>query len=208
MLIFDITDYANYASTSKFFFFFQGKPLFLFCVEEFYKFPFIKKICLVADRVEYVQNIIQENFLKQDKIMVVTGGATRHISIKNGLTELAKSGKYYQLKMFFFMINRNFKKIFLDNFYKVVVIHDGVRPIVPEQLLIKIISGASAHGAAGVTRPLISTVIKPNTDGCLETSLDRNAYVMSETPQAFLLQLILNAYQKVLTKIIFFIDCW
>lgn len=151
-----------------------GKPLFLFCVEEFYKFPFIKKICLVSDRVEHVQNVLEEHLLKQDKIMVVTGGATRHISIKNGLTELAKS----------------------DNFYKVVVIHDGVRPIVPEQLLIKIISGASAHGAAGVTRPLVSTVIKPNSDGCLETSLDRNAYLMSETPQAFLLQLILNAYQK------------
>lgn len=83
------------------------------------------------------------------------------------------------------------------------MIHDGVRPIVPEQLLIKVISGASAHGAAGVTRPLISTVIKPNNDGCLETSLDRNAYLMSETPQAFLLQLILNAYQKVCKKKLF-----
>lgn len=145
-----------------------------------------------------MQNILEENFLRQEKIIVVNGGHSRHISIKNGLTELAKSGKILNCEIkkttmdlfkFFFNV--------LDNFYKVVVIHDGVRPIVPEQLLIKVISGAAAHGAAGVTRPLVSTVIKPTSDGCLESSLDRSAYLMSETPQAFLLQLILNAYQKV-----------
>lgn len=81
--------------------------------------------------------------------------------------------------------------------YKVVVVHDGVRPVVSEQLLIKIISGAAAHGAAGATRPLISTVVKPMSDGFLDSSLDRNAYLLSETPQAFLFQIILNAYQKV-----------
>lgn len=74
----------------------QGKPLFLFCVEEFYKLPFIKKICLVSDRVEHVQNILEENFLRQDKIIVVNGGNSRHISIKNGLTELAKSGTIFK----------------------------------------------------------------------------------------------------------------
>ncbi|KAL0271214.1 UNVERIFIED_CONTAM: hypothetical protein PYX00_008384 [Menopon gallinae] len=150
------------------------KPLFMFCVEEFYRLPFVKKICLVSDRVEYVQSLVEENFKKQDKIVVVNGGQTRHISIKNGLTEISKS----------------------DAFCRVVVIHDGARPLVPEQLLTKVIHGAVAYGAAGPTRPLISTIVKPKSDGCLEASLDRKSYVMSETPQAFVFQLLLNAYQK------------
>lgn len=85
-----------------------------------------------------------------------------------------------------------------DNLYKVVVVHDGARPLVPEELLVKVILEAATHGAAGATRPLISTVVKPLIDGHLEASLNRNEYLLSETPQAFLFPLIMNAYQKVI----------
>ena len=53
------------------------------------------------------------------------------------------------------------------------------------------------HGAAGATRPLISTIIKPNKEGFVESCLIRNEYIRSETPQAFLFDIIFNAYEKV-----------
>lgn len=173
----------------------------MFCVEEFYKLPFVKKICLVSDRVEYVQNLVEEYFKRQDKIVVVSGGQTRHMSIKNGLTEISKSGEFIANLYFISTlksidINICFHFI-TDAFCRVVVIHDGARPLVPEHLLTKVIQGAVAYGAAGPTRPLISTVVKAKSDGCLESSLDRKSYVMSETPQAFVFQLLFNAYQKV-----------
>lgn len=67
----------------------------MFCVEEFYKLPFIKKICLVSDRVEFVQGVIEDNFEKQEKIVVVSGGSSRHSSIKNGLLKLSKCGECF-----------------------------------------------------------------------------------------------------------------
>lgn len=51
--------------------------------------------------------------------------------------------------------------------------------------------------ASGVYRPLISTVIAPDSDGCLEESLDRHKYRASEMPQGFHYSVISTAYQKV-----------
>ncbi|EEB15835.1 2-C-methyl-D-erythritol 4-phosphate cytidylyltransferase, putative [Pediculus humanus corporis] len=151
-----------------------GKPLFLYCVEKFYKFNYIKKICLVCDKIDFVEDILKKNFSGLEKFLIVKGGASRHISIKNGLTQLSKYG----------------------NIFKVVVIHDGVRPFICEEFLCKIISQSALHGAAGATRPLISTIIKPNEEEFVESCLIRNEYIRSETPQAFLFHIIFNAYEK------------
>lgn len=51
--------------------------------------------------------------------------------------------------------------------------------------------------AAGVCRPLISTVIARNEDQKLVESLDRTRYVASEMPQGFQTSVISAAYDKV-----------
>lgn len=51
--------------------------------------------------------------------------------------------------------------------------------------------------AAGAIRPLVSTVISPSADGCLDHSLDRAKHRASEMPQAFLFDVIYEAYQQV-----------
>ena len=51
--------------------------------------------------------------------------------------------------------------------------------------------------AAGVVRPLVSTVISTDPSGFLDTSLDRSLYHASEMPQAFRYHIICKAYQQV-----------
>lgn len=51
--------------------------------------------------------------------------------------------------------------------------------------------------AAGAIRPLVSTVIASAADGCLDHSLERAKYRASEMPQAFLFDIIYEAYQQV-----------
>lgn len=51
--------------------------------------------------------------------------------------------------------------------------------------------------AAGAIRPLVSTVIASAADGCLDHSLERAKYRASEMPQAFLFDIIYQAYQQV-----------
>lgn len=51
--------------------------------------------------------------------------------------------------------------------------------------------------AAGAVRPLVSTVISPSADGRLDHSLERARHRASEMPQAFLFDVIYEAYQQV-----------
>ena len=48
--------------------------------------------------------------------------------------------------------------------------------------------------AAGCVLPLVSTVVRPNAEGFLEESLDRSQYMASQTPQAFRLAVLQQAY--------------
>ena len=71
----------------------QGKPLFLYALEEFKRFQWIKKIVLVVDNPEHVQGLLEESRVNREKICVVKGDNTRHRSIRAGVKELQKNGK-------------------------------------------------------------------------------------------------------------------
>uniref|UniRef100_A0A1B6DTQ5 2-C-methyl-D-erythritol 4-phosphate cytidylyltransferase-like protein n=1 Tax=Clastoptera arizonana TaxID=38151 RepID=A0A1B6DTQ5_9HEMI len=155
------------------------KPLLLYAIEEFNKITYIKKIALVVDNLEKVKAILQEFGLENaHKIFLVKGELTRHRSIRAGLQELQKN----------------------DDELRVVIIHDGVRPIIPESLVKDLVISADQHGAAGAIRPLVSTVLRLSNDNILEESLDRSIHVASETPQAFQLTVIVAAYNKCLEE--------
>lgn len=87
---------------------------------------------------------------------------------------------------------------------RVVLIHDGVRPVVPSALVQELVLAAERHGAAGAVRPLVSTVLNSTTDSFLQESLDRSKHVASETPQAFQTSVLTLAYSKVS---LFFLEC-
>lgn len=61
----------------------------------------------------------------------------------------------------------------------------------------ELVTSAEQQGAAGATRPLVSTVLRVAPDGLLEESLDRSGHVASETPQAFQFAVLASAYSKV-----------
>ncbi|KAJ9593408.1 hypothetical protein L9F63_015034 [Diploptera punctata] len=138
-----------------------GKPLFLYALEEFRRFQWIKRIVLVVDNPEHVQGLLEESHANREKVCVIKGDSTRHRSIRAGVQELQKNG--------------------CD--LKVVIVHDAVRPLVPFKLIEDLVIAAEEHGAAGAIRPLVSTVLRANPDGFLDYSLDRSKHVSSETPQ-------------------------
>ncbi|XP_068950538.1 D-ribitol-5-phosphate cytidylyltransferase isoform X2 [Petaurus breviceps papuanus] len=111
------------------------------------------------------------------RVTLVEAGATRHQSIFNGLKALAGDHPHAKLPT-----------------PTIVIIHDAVRPFVEEDVLVRVVTAAKDHGAAGAIRPLVSTVISPNADGCLDQSLDRSKHRASEMPQAFLFDVIYRAY--------------
>ena len=71
----------------------------------------------------------------------------------------------------------------VDSPSEVVVIHDAARPFLDTVTLNSVIGAAFEHGVAGVVRPLVSTVVKPDRNGFLQETLVRADYRASEMPQ-------------------------
>ncbi|XP_052550439.1 D-ribitol-5-phosphate cytidylyltransferase isoform X2 [Tympanuchus pallidicinctus] len=162
----------------------QGRPLVSYTVRAVERVSWISDIIVVVspENIETMKSIIEKYGHK--RVTVTEGGTTRHRSIFNGL------------------------KLFSENEFsnhllqkpEVVIIHDAVRPFVEEDILLKVVMAAKEHGAAGAIRPLVSTVIASAADGCLDHSLERAKYRASEMPQAFLFDIIYQAYQQVTYK--------
>ena len=86
-------------------------------------------VCVSADRVEYVQELLKE--CRCNKTIVTLGDSARHRSIRNGIRHLASNAKEPD----------------------VMVIHDAVRPFVEEQIVKEVASAANEHG---VIRPILA----------------------------------------------------
>ncbi|XP_069318030.1 D-ribitol-5-phosphate cytidylyltransferase isoform X2 [Eulemur rufifrons] len=159
------------------------RPLISYTLQALESVCWIKDIvvAVTGENIEAMNGIIQK--YQHKRISVVEAGVTRHRSIFNGLKALAEDQPNSKLCK-----------------PEVVIIHDAVRPFVEEDVLLKVVIATKEHGAAGAIRPLVSTVISPSADGCLDHSLERARHRASEMPQAFLFDVIYEAYQQVTYK--------
>ncbi|GAB1297399.1 D-ribitol-5-phosphate cytidylyltransferase [Apodemus speciosus] len=155
------------------------RPLISYTLQAMERVCWIKDIVVTVtgENMEAMRSIIQRYGHK--RISLAEAGATRHRSIFNGLKALAEDQPDSKLTK-----------------PEVVIIHDAVRPFVEEDILLRVVLAAKEHGAAGAIRPLVSTVVSPSADGHLDHSLDRAKHRASEMPQAFLFDVIYEAYQQ------------
>ncbi len=101
---------------------------------------------------------------------VVAGGATRQESVINALRELSAGIEY-------------------------VLIHDAARPLVSPRLIDACAAAARAHGAAVAALPLCDT-IKDAQDQVIRRTLNRQDLWAAQTPQAFRVELVAQAYAR------------
>ena len=103
---------------------------------------------------------------------IVPGGARRQDSVQAGLKEV-------------------------DSDTRIVVVHDGARPCVSQQVISDVIKGAR-RGAASVTGCRIRDTVKIVEKGItVSSTVDRAKYWMVQTPQAFPVSMLRKAYAKV-----------
>ncbi|OQR67657.1 2-C-methyl-D-erythritol 4-phosphate cytidylyltransferase protein-like [Tropilaelaps mercedesae] len=87
-----------------------------------------------------------------------------------------------------------------DRGFPLVLVHDAVRPIVPLQLVEKLLRAAEEYGAAGPWVPLVSTVLRIDVNGLVEDTIPRypdaeqKLHVNSEMPQVFQYPILAKAY--------------
>lgn len=76
----------------------------------------------------------------------------------------------------------------------IVVVHDAARPFVRPETIDRCVAIAEETGACIVARPVHDTVKQVDASGRIMTTVDRNGLWCAETPQAFRMGLLRQAY--------------
>ncbi|MDD4564966.1 MAG: 2-C-methyl-D-erythritol 4-phosphate cytidylyltransferase [Eubacteriales bacterium] len=88
---------------------------------------------------------------------------------------------------------------------ELVLVHDGVRPFVSEELILRTIKAAKTHGAAAAAVSVKDT-IKEAKENFLIRTLDRKHLYSMQTPQGFHKNLLVRAYEEAYKKNIYGTD--
>jgi 2-C-methyl-D-erythritol 4-phosphate cytidylyltransferase len=155
----------------------MGKPIVAYTLEKFEECEEIDRIIIVShgNYVDRMQRIIElYEFEKVEKIVV--GGADRQNSLKRGLDAVQESGA-------------------ADD--DIVVIHDGVRPLVDISTIRENIRVAKQYGCAITAHPVTeSVVITAGEDAGIDDFKKRADTYTLTAPQTFLFKKIMDAYEK------------
>ncbi|MBA7666950.1 2-C-methyl-D-erythritol 4-phosphate cytidylyltransferase [subsurface metagenome] len=78
-----------------------------------------------------------------------------------------------------------------------VLVHDGVRPIISQELIKKVIEATQRWEAVVPGLPLRETIKQVGRDNLVSGTLDRKSIYLIQTPQGFKRNLICRAYAQV-----------
>lgn len=168
----------NTKSKPKQFLDLNGKPIIIYTIELFDNHPQIDGIVVVCIEswIPYLKKMIRK-FEITKVVRIVPGGNSGQESIYNGLCAAEDFTK-----------ERNEQN-------SIVLIHDGVRPLITEETITANIAKVKECGSCITTVPAIETVIVDNHDGTLNIP-KRCDCLMARAPQSFYLKDILEAHRR------------
>lgn len=155
-----------------------GKPIIIYTLQKFEYCENIDAVVIVCHSSwkDYMESMLQRYGLKKIKA-VVSGGKDRQESVLNGLKYIQANGA-------------------LDE--DVIVIHDGVRPLIQENILSENIRVAMKYGNAMTVRPVIESVVITDKDEVrFEDFKKRDDTYSLTAPQSFKLGVLTQAYKDI-----------
>ncbi len=165
----------------------HGKPIIIYTLEIFEQHPEIDAIVVacVQDWIPYLEELLARFHITKVK-KVVPGGDTGQMSIYNGLAaakEVAGDEK------------------------SIVLIHDGVRPLINADVITNNIQSVKEHGSAITSAVVKETIMVVKDDNSIDYVPDRSHSRVAKAPQSFWLEDILSVHQRAQQEGIFdFID--
>lgn len=146
----------------------NGKPILLHTLEAFYRYSEKVSVVLVLPEDDFgLWEMICKKFNFNKPLLLQKGGDTRFQSVRNGLDQMSGEG--------------------------LVAIHDGVRPLVSEDIIGASFRLAAIHQCAVAAVRLKESIRMTDQDNT--KAMDRSRFRMIQTPQTFNLQLIKKAYR-------------
>lgn len=166
----------NTKSVPKQFLELHGKPVIIYTLEKFDNHPEIDQIVLVCleSWIPYAKKLLAK-FQITKVVDVIPGGKTGQESIYNGIVAAHR---------------------YSSSASDIVLIHDGVRPMIDEDTITSCLSCVRKNGNAVTTTPAIETIFVNEQDGRVGDIFNRSKCTMARAPQCFYLKDICAAHQK------------
>lgn len=158
------------SKTKKQFMEIKGKPVIWYSLFEFEKSR-VDEIILVTGKedIDYCKKEIVEKYNLKKIKNVVAGGSERYESVYNGLKEVTGN---------------------------IVLIHDGARPLINNEIIERSIEGTIKSDACVVGVPVKDTIKRANKEGYIIDTTNRSELWITQTPQSFKTDLVKMAYKK------------
>lgn len=153
------------------------KPIIVYTMEAFQKHPLVDAIAVVClEGWEEMLKAYANQFSITKLTHIIPGGKNGQDSIRNGLFALEKEGKPEDI----------------------VLIHDGNRPMVSEEIISDCIVTVEKKGNAVTVIPCAEAILATD-DGCISSGMySRDRLKRTQTPQGFYLKDICQLHRDAL----------
>lgn len=150
----------------------DDKPILYYALKAFCDNTFIDEIVLVTaeEEMDYCRKDIVEKYELNKVSAIVQGGSERQESVFNGLKSMENCD--------------------------IVLIHDGARPFVTDEIINLGIRYAELHGACTCGVMPKDTIKIKNQEQFSKETLDRSSLVAVQTPQCFKYDIIYSCHNK------------
>ena len=148
------------------------KPILAHTIQRFEQNSAVDAIFLIVDEADfnecYATVLDPYPFTKVQAL--VAGGKTRQASVQNGIRALSADVDF-------------------------VIVHDGVRPFVTDEIIFDCLTAADEYGAAVAAVPVKDTIKVANEDAFVLETPEREQLWSVQTPQVFRKSLLEEAHQ-------------
>ena len=151
----------------------NNEEVIIHTLKKFYNLSNVNEIVIVTAKhlIEIIKNLTKD----YKKVKVVEGSTSRQKSVFNGLKNVSK--------------NTNF-----------VILHDGERPLIKEETILKCLNEAFGSKAAAVGVKTTDTIKLTDKNMNIIKTIDRSFLYNIQTPQIFEYQTILACHEKLVDK--------
>lgn len=160
------------SNINKQFILLNEKPILSHTIEKFENLQYIDEIIIITreDEIEMCKRDIVDKYEFKKVTSIVKGGSERQDSVYNGIKAV-------------------------NSKCDIVLIHDGARPFVKENSIIDGIKGAIEYGACTVGVKVKDTIKVVDSNEYITNTPDRSTLWAVQTPQCFLYDTLLKAYE-------------
>jgi len=150
----------------------SGKSILDWTLQRFEFCPVVTSIILVVPKgmQKEAENILSLSCYRKLK-QITEGGKERMDSVYEGLR-------------------------FVDEDAKIVLVHDGVRPLVSQSLIKAVVDNTKIYGAVVPGIPIKETIKEIDPEGFVTKTIPREKVYIIQTPQGFKTELIKFAYRQ------------